>query len=370
METVQLQCGHCKQVMAISVAHLGGQVRCPHCKGVVQTPPRPAAAAPAPPPPPAPPPEPEPVVPKIEIERHESIFSGPESSDAVLGDAPAPKVEFPLQDQPASASEAMPSAEAPAESEEATFAQFKPRPVYTSGVLQLIALIFLVPYAVVMTAFVVYLLFFGAPRSVHPLDMLPDPVESKKGGAPRPASKKIVNTTELAAHQFVPIGKTIQIGDISVTPERVRLTESGDLKLFLRAKNISPTTAFDPINEFYVRYNAAKPGTEPYSFVETKSHNFANLYGAYLGYLKNVEDTEEPRGEALLRPGQETTIVLKTYENHEKQITKLVAAKENLVWRVQVRRGLVKYKNRDVSTTAVIGVEFNAGSVETEAKKT
>ena len=40
METVQLKCGHCKKVMAIGVEHLGGQVRCPHCKGVVQTPPR------------------------------------------------------------------------------------------------------------------------------------------------------------------------------------------------------------------------------------------------------------------------------------------------------------------------------------------
>ena len=39
METVQLQCGSCMNMMAISAEHLGQQVQCPHCQAIVQTPP-------------------------------------------------------------------------------------------------------------------------------------------------------------------------------------------------------------------------------------------------------------------------------------------------------------------------------------------
>ena len=40
METVQMRCGNCNRMMAISVEHLGGQVHCPHCQAIVETPPR------------------------------------------------------------------------------------------------------------------------------------------------------------------------------------------------------------------------------------------------------------------------------------------------------------------------------------------
>jgi hypothetical protein len=37
-----------------------------------------------------------------------------------------------------------------------------------------------------------------------------------------------------------------------------------------------------------------------------------------------------------------------------------------LVWRVQVRRGLVNVRGSQVSATAVIGVEFSAKDIEKE----
>src|SRR5947208_2817375 len=111
METVQLQCGHCKKVMAISVEYLGGQVQCPHCKGVVQTPARMPTAAAAPPPAPAP---------DLELQPHESIFAGAEASDAVLGETPAPQVEMPIRDEPPPSVETEPDAD---------LTQFKRRPV-------------------------------------------------------------------------------------------------------------------------------------------------------------------------------------------------------------------------------------------------
>src|SRR5437868_1195315 len=89
METVQLQCGSCNKIMAISTQHLGGQVRCPHCQAVVQTPPRPQPAAVAVDIPPLPPVEPREV---------ESIFAPPEPTDDLFDGGPQrPLVEMPAE---------------------------------------------------------------------------------------------------------------------------------------------------------------------------------------------------------------------------------------------------------------------------------
>src|SRR3954468_5525969 len=38
MQTVNFQCGHCGNLMGVSVEFLGQQVRCPHCQQVVVAP--------------------------------------------------------------------------------------------------------------------------------------------------------------------------------------------------------------------------------------------------------------------------------------------------------------------------------------------
>src|SRR5262249_13829988 len=88
METMQLQCGRCGQVMAISLEHLGSQVQCPHCQTVVQTP----AASSAPPEV-----KKEPKVGGwLETPESESIFAAPPTSDDLFGDPAAlPKVDLP-----------------------------------------------------------------------------------------------------------------------------------------------------------------------------------------------------------------------------------------------------------------------------------
>src|SRR5947209_11512192 len=47
MKTVNVQCGHCGKLMAVSTEHLGARVSCPHCQGVVEAPAEaPAASSP------------------------------------------------------------------------------------------------------------------------------------------------------------------------------------------------------------------------------------------------------------------------------------------------------------------------------------
>src|SRR5438105_99469 len=97
METVQLQCGSCNKLMAISTQHLGGQVRCPHCKAVVQAPPRPTQPAPAQPQPVEEPPAEFAATPLGEPRDVESIFSPAEPTDDLFDAGPQrPLVEMPV----------------------------------------------------------------------------------------------------------------------------------------------------------------------------------------------------------------------------------------------------------------------------------
>lgn len=91
METVNFRCGHCNGVLAVSKAHLGQQVRCPHCQQVILAPSS-AGDSPAPPPP-----APEPTMqmpPSIAPEEPESIFTARTTED-LFGHLPAPDIELP-----------------------------------------------------------------------------------------------------------------------------------------------------------------------------------------------------------------------------------------------------------------------------------
>src|SRR5271155_5891354 len=89
MQTINFQCGHCRNVMGVGTAYLGKQVRCPHCQQVVLAPaqgpaPAPAAAAPRPAPGSGSPPK----------DEHESIF-GEQVDEDLFGAPPKSKVELP-----------------------------------------------------------------------------------------------------------------------------------------------------------------------------------------------------------------------------------------------------------------------------------
>ncbi|MBI1832984.1 MAG: hypothetical protein HYR84_16210 [Planctomycetes bacterium] len=358
MGTVQLQCGHCQKVMAISVEHLGGKVHCPHCQGVVQT----QAQAPAPEPPPA---NPDPPTPSEEAHPRESIFAPPGDSDSVVGEPAPPKVEMPeaaaSSDSAATPSEPFlpPAQPMPAETPSAPeepFAAFKPRPVYDSGVLTMYAFIFLIPYAILTTLAVIYLLFFQGPRT-HPLDMMPDP-EPKKGGA-KPITR-IDRAFPLADHQKTTLGQAIRVGkdgDLMVTPEKVVLTKELDLKIFLRAKNVSTNATFAPIHQSFVRFEPAQTDLLPYSYLESKSKSVRDVHNLFV----------DKGGDKMLRPNEEIEIVLSTdFDYREKVVPRIAAAKDSYTWRLQMRRGLVKWRGKDVSATAVIAVEFTSEQIQRE----
>jgi len=46
---------------------------------------------------------------------------------------------------------------------------------------------------------------------------------------------------------------------------------------------------------------------------------------------------------------------------------RLANSREELLWRVQVRRGFVEVRGSQVSATAVVGVEFNTKAIDRES---
>lgn len=333
METVQLQCGNCQKLMAIGVEHMGGQVQCPHCQAVVQTP--------APPPP------------AKDAGERESIFGSGEASEDVIGGGEAPP------SPPAPTPRPEPATTSPPANAEADLTTFKRPPLHSKGMGPLIIMVFLIPYAILMTLFVIYLLTQSRP---HPLEMLPDPAPGKDKGAPRPAKlrDREKHDQALGAKLKVKLGGSVRVGDIEVQPTHVRVNEYNELTLLFKAKNVSTDTAFVPTDELFVRYN---PKFGPlYTFIESRSKNVENLYGGIARYVNNKG---EPIDMHLLRPGEEATLALTTtpvmYESHVK---KIVSTSDSYVWRVQLRRGFVKVGGTNVSATAVIGVEFTSQQIE------
>ena len=150
METVQLQCGSCMNTMAISSEHLGQQVQCPHCQAVVQTPPASAfGLAPSAPPPPA-------------TERPESIFAEPEPSEDVFDEAPrTPQVQMPDDNHEAEpdavAVEEQESEEQYEEPADLSAMRNRQASARKSGNFAPTILMFLIPFAICCTGFLIYL---------------------------------------------------------------------------------------------------------------------------------------------------------------------------------------------------------------------
>ena len=89
------------------------------------------------------------------------------------------------------------------------------------------------------------------------------------------------------------------------------------------------------------------------------------LYGGLPEWLHGPAGKEEPFG-GDIGPGQEELVRLYTVPQYHDAVRSIVASREPMLWRVQVRRGFVEVHGNPVSATAVIGVEFNAQDIERE----
>jgi hypothetical protein len=64
-----------------------------------------------------------------------------------------------------------------------------------------------------------------------------------------------------------------------------------------------------------------------------------------------------------LNPGESREYVV--FTNEDSTLASAIRkATGPLLWRIQVRRGLVEFKGKDVPVTAIIGVEFQASQIQ------
>jgi hypothetical protein len=349
MQTVNFPCGHCGQLMAVSTEHLGTQVHCPHCRQVVDAP-----AAESPPRP---------------VSEAESILGSPdEVSDDLFGGPARPRIEFPA-DQPPDidgptrisatpppsqaqepVSGALPSAGST--SMPATVRPYRPPPRSNLGP---ILLIFLIPYAIVTTLFIAWLLYNQKKQALD-YERMFDP--NPKDGGPRSWLK---HDMPLPTRLRTTLNKPLQIGELEILPREVKLNETGDLVLKVKLRNVSEKATFNPCPRSFVDVSARAMSDWSYTYLEGGSFP---VYGGTQQWFKGSGELELDLQGGMLKPGESKQLELTTMARYQKTLKKMLQSPQPLLWRLHVRRGdFIEFGDKQFSTSAVIGIEFSPADV-------
>lgn len=252
----------------------------------------------------------------------------------------------------------------------------------------LIAILF--PYAIMMTVFAI--VFYFKSRNVediHPLMMIPDLDGEYRNATQR---KKVSGTQHrirfpaempLRREQITSLGQSIRVGVLDVTPvsisaapivgyswrknmaepERKQSTAPG-LILKLKVKNISEDVTLYPSDPYFVR-RPRDAKDRPYMMVEVGDRKF---YGGALSYVtdsdmlirewvEGQENDDKPLG-----PGEERETVVGT--SPMEPVIDAVKESGSALWRVQLRRGFITFRDKEYSVSAVIGVRFQSDDVQ------
>jgi hypothetical protein len=240
-------------------------------------------------------------------------------------------------------------------------------------------------YALIMTLAAAYGLFIKSGEKVdpgHPLSTIPDTL-----GEFDPASRKKVSLYrpsldgELPASQMAELGGRIAIGQLEIEPLKVELRPLtivseglGEKRkeqlrkavvLHLRIKNTSSDLNICPMDPAFTRKvhgDAKQLGTRLVVGKQT-------FYGGAIdwpftgGKVKRKYEAEQEQDALPLKPAESRDYVV--FTDADPQIVKAVSeAGEAMLWRVQVRRGVIDFQGKETPVTAIIGVEFTSADVK------
>ncbi|MBM4068901.1 MAG: hypothetical protein FJ271_08140 [Planctomycetes bacterium] len=369
MQIVNFQCGKCGKLMGVSSEHLGTQVHCPHCQEIVETP--------------QPAPKPDSTEVRVEIpdsKEQESIVTHPEDEqgDDRFGGPTRPLVELPPEsvakqpDYPAQSDHALhrtaspfdqaPSAslpetiETPSDQDSPGIGTL-PEPTVSrsarSSMLGPTLLVLLIPYSLLTTAYIIWSMF----NTHDAFDAMRD---TGKDGVP----KRVHPDRPLPGKLKTSLRHSIRVGELEIQPLKVEFNREGDLVLLLKMSNMSTDQAFSPIDHSYLFYaETSRKTPRPYSYLDAGTAG--KLQGGYLRYLQQPSDKHEDPNNGVIRPGQDVYAEITTLDKYrDTKVKSVLQSGGPLLWRVHVRRGIVVLGGRDVSATAVIGVQFLPSAVE------
>ncbi|MBA4062654.1 MAG: hypothetical protein C0501_02895 [Isosphaera sp.] len=242
-------------------------------------------------------------------------------------------------------------------------------------------------YAVLATGLAVYGLFFK-PADLppdHPLSTVPDTYgefdpAARKGDKGKTSANRVRGDKELPAELRAGLGEKVAVGGVEVEPLEVRRRHlhlfaegKGDgppvkagspghaLVLRLKVRNASDDLTFCPLDPAFNR-KTVTTDDRPLTRLVVGGETFAGGPVAW-PFRASRQFEQEQKDDAIpLGPGEAREYVVCSPAD-PKVIAAVRAAKGPVLWRVQVRRGPVVFRDREVPVTAVVGVEFRKEDV-------
>lgn len=428
MQTLNFSCTHCNKLMAVGLASLGMQVRCPHCKQVVvafqssgeaSTPminpqdgiPDPSNHHPGPDHSPGTGPEVQiPGEPQVsesgQLEQPQqspddfsslSFSGGTESNASYPPGSPGPQSQ--------ESNEGNLAASVP-ESGSGSFVSSRRQPSRSNNLFLWALVLPLLSYAFLSTVLLVYL--YNQYRNVinnsDRLFNLPDE------GGDNPGVKKLkttwkweinpklyrepIPTTLLATLRKGQEGQTLHVGDLDVTPVKIEQKvvkvfvegsnrpepcDHPSLVLTLRLKNNAAGYSFVPLDSYFDRHFVKPSKEDPYAPLTQIELGSSIFPGGPAHWEPRYTDQRIPLGasrrewvegrqnlEPELSPGKEMESIVCTDGNNEKLVEAIAKNDGPFLWRVHLRRGLTTHQGKEYPRTAVVGIQFNKDVIETK----
>jgi len=420
MSIYHFKCVSCTKLMGITEDFLGKQMRCPHCQ-TIQLLPMINAADSAQATPPAPVQAAEPDTDTLnfkyqspespapeELPREILSFPGSDKSQETSAEEYA-TVSSPLEGKNLNEvttgiftpeTNGLSESAAPAPWDNApsiTGEAARKRPVASKSMAMPIIFFSLLSYSVMATAILILVLVrMKTAGPLHPLEYIPD-VDGDNPGAKRTKIRfnhdKETTQTIVPAHLRTKIGVAIRVGELEVTPLAVeKATVSvlvsgfskaepckGDsLVLRLKLKNVSKDQTFSPLDYYFNRKWKEKSKNSyppPFTLVQFGTEKpEKSFFGGPANWLPLAlagskksqsprETVEDENLDKILEPGDEMTAFLCT-DGDDSSAQEILNHQGPMLWRLQVRRGLVSVGAKEIPATAVIGIEFGAIDVK------
>src|SRR5262249_50304343 len=161
-------------------------------------------------------------------------------------------------------------------------------------------------YCLFTTGFLAWLLY-NRTKAPEPFEYLKDPAPGKD--APEKKARgpeRIKHDGRLPAKLRTSLGKSIQVGDVEITPLKVVQT-IGDLAIQVTPRNLSTDTTFNPLPDAFADPKTFG-GNKPYTFIEAGPDDY--LFGASVVYRRGKNTNLFQSGK--LAPGQEMTATVTT----------------------------------------------------------
>ncbi len=423
MSIYHFKCVSCSKLMGITEDFLGKQMRCPHCQTIQMVPMiNVAGNAETAPPAPANGMEPDTDVINFDYKARENHppqdFSRGEtlpfpiqdkSYEASTEEPPTVSLRVEVKDTSSAAPEISASETNGAAQEEGaspapwdnapsiTGEAARKRPVASKSMAMPILFFSLLSYSVMATAILILVLVrMKTAGPLHPLEYIPD-VDGDNPGAKRTKIRfnhdKETTQTIVPAHLRTKIGQVIRVGELEVTPlgvekatvavlvsgfSKAEPCKADSLVLRLKLKNVSTDQTFSPLDYYFNRKWKEKSKNSyppPFTLVQFGTEKpEKSFFGGPANWLPLAlagskksqsprETVEDENLDKILAPTEEMTAFLCT-DGDDSSAQEIFNHQGPMLWRLQVRRGLVPVGSKEIPATAVIGVEFGAGDIK------